>query len=62
MQIECTEDRSCWTSTATPNPSPSFQKLIESAERAEQMEALRASLDDMRAGKVIPAGEVLESA
>jgi PHD/YefM family antitoxin component YafN of YafNO toxin-antitoxin module len=37
----------------------SYQKLIELAERAERMDALRASLDDMKAGKVIPAGDVL---
>ena len=30
----------------------SYQKLIELAERAERMEALRASIEDMRAGKV----------
>ena len=29
----------------------SYQKLIELAERAERMEALRASIEDMRAGK-----------
>jgi hypothetical protein len=36
--------------------SASYQKLIE---RAEQMEALRASVEEMRAGKGIPAAEVL---
>ena len=36
-----------------------YQKLIERAERAERMNALEASLDDMRAGRVIPADEVL---
>jgi PHD/YefM family antitoxin component YafN of YafNO toxin-antitoxin module len=39
--------------------SASYQKLIELADRAERMEALRASIDDMRAGKVIPAEDVL---
>jgi PHD/YefM family antitoxin component YafN of YafNO toxin-antitoxin module len=39
--------------------SASYQKLIERAERAERMEALRASLDDRKAGEVIPADEVL---
>jgi PHD/YefM family antitoxin component YafN of YafNO toxin-antitoxin module len=37
----------------------SYQKLIELAERAERMDALKASLDDMKAGKVIPADDVL---
>ena len=37
----------------------SYQKLIELAERAERMDALKASLDDMKAGKVIPAADVL---
>jgi PHD/YefM family antitoxin component YafN of YafNO toxin-antitoxin module len=39
--------------------SASYQKLIELADRAERMEALRASIDDMRAGRVIPAEDVL---
>ena len=39
--------------------SVSYQKLIELADRAERMEALRASIDDMRAGKVVPADNVL---
>ena len=39
--------------------SASYQKLIELADRAERMEALRASIDDMRAGKVVPADNVL---
>ncbi len=39
--------------------SASYQKLIELADRAERMEALRASIDDMRAGKVVPAEDVL---
>jgi prevent-host-death family protein len=37
----------------------SYQRLIERAERAEEMEALRASVEEMRAGKGIPAAEVL---
>ena len=37
----------------------SYQKLIELAERAERMDALKASLGDMKAGKVIPADDVL---
>lgn len=37
----------------------SYQKLLELAERAAEMEALRASIEDMRAGKVVPANEVL---
>src|ERR1700730_8800513 len=37
----------------------SYQKLIELAERAERMDALRASIEDMRAGKGIPADDVL---
>jgi prevent-host-death family protein len=37
----------------------SYQRLIELAERAERMDALKASLDDMKAGKVIPADDVL---
>jgi PHD/YefM family antitoxin component YafN of YafNO toxin-antitoxin module len=37
----------------------SYQKLIELAERAERMDALKASIDDMKAGKVIPAADVL---
>ena len=37
----------------------SYQKLIEIAERAERMEALRASIADMRAGKVIPVEDML---
>lgn len=37
----------------------SYQKLIERAERAERLDALKASLDDMKAGKVIPAVDVL---
>jgi prevent-host-death family protein len=37
----------------------SYQKLIELAERAERMDALKSSLDDMKAGKVVPAADVL---
>jgi PHD/YefM family antitoxin component YafN of YafNO toxin-antitoxin module len=37
----------------------SYQKLIELAERAERMDALKASLDDMKAGRVIPSDNVL---
>ncbi len=37
----------------------SYQKLIELAERAERTDALKASLDDMKAGRVIPADDVL---
>ena len=37
----------------------SYQKLIELAERAERMDALRASIDDMRAGKVSPVEDIL---
>src|SRR4051794_19381312 len=33
----------------------SYQKLIELAEKAERMEALQASIEDMRAGRVSPA-------
>ena len=39
--------------------SASYQRLIELADRAERIEALQASIDDMRAGKVIPADDVL---
>jgi prevent-host-death family protein len=37
----------------------SYQKLMELAERAERMDALKASLEDMKAGRVIPAAAVL---
>jgi hypothetical protein len=37
----------------------SYQKLVELAERAERMDALEASLNDMKAGTVIPADDVL---
>ena len=39
--------------------SASYQKLIELADRAERMEALRVSIDDMRAGNVVPADDVM---
>ena len=39
--------------------SASYQKLIELAERAERMEALRASIADMQAGRVTPAADML---
>ena len=37
----------------------SYQKLVELAERAQRMEALRESVADMRAGRVVPAEEML---
>ena len=37
----------------------SYQRLIEMAEKAERMEILRASIEDMKAGRVIPAEDVL---
>ena len=37
----------------------SYQKLIELAERAERMEAIRESIEDMRAGRVSPVEEML---
>ena len=37
----------------------SYQKLIELAEKAERMEMLRASVEEMKAGKGIPAETVL---
>jgi PHD/YefM family antitoxin component YafN of YafNO toxin-antitoxin module len=39
--------------------SASYQKLIELVDRAERLEALQASIDDMRAGKTVPADDVL---
>ena len=39
--------------------SASYQRLLELADRAERMQALQASIDDMRAGKVVPAADVL---
>lgn len=39
--------------------SASYQKLIELADRAERMEALQASIDDIRAGKTTPAADVM---
>ncbi len=37
----------------------SYQKLLERAERAERLDALRASLEDMRAGRVSPVEDML---
>jgi prevent-host-death family protein len=37
----------------------SYQKLIDLAERAERIDALRASIEDMRAGKVSPVEDML---
>src|SRR5689334_14211818 len=37
----------------------SYQRLIELAERAERMDALKASIEDMKAGRVVPADDVL---
>jgi len=37
----------------------SYQKLVELAERTERMDALQASIADMRAGRVIPAETML---
>jgi hypothetical protein len=37
----------------------SYQKLIELAERAERMDALRASIDELRAGKVSSVEDML---
>jgi len=37
----------------------SYQRLIELAEKAERMDILRASVEEMKAGKGIPAGKVL---
>jgi prevent-host-death family protein len=37
----------------------SYQRLIELAEKAERMEILRASVEEMKAGKGIPAENVL---
>ena len=34
-------------------------ELIDLADRAERTEALQASIDDMKAGKVVPAVDVL---
>lgn len=39
--------------------SASYQRLIELAEKAERMEALQASLADMKAGRVTPAESML---
>jgi prevent-host-death family protein len=37
----------------------SYQKLMALAERAERMDALKASIDDMKTGRVVPADDVL---
>lgn len=37
----------------------SYQRLIEMAEKAERMDILRASVKEMKAGKGIPAEDVL---
>lgn len=37
----------------------SYQKLLERAEQAERMDALRASIADMRAGRVVLAEDML---
>src|SRR3954464_11038046 len=37
----------------------SYQKLLALAERTERMDALKASLEDMRAGRVSPADDML---
>jgi len=37
----------------------SYQRLVEIAERVERMDGLRASLDDMKAGRVSPAEDML---
>lgn len=39
--------------------SASYQRLIERVERAERMEALQTSINDMRAGRVVPAESML---
>ena len=39
--------------------SGSYQKLIERADRAERMDSLRTSIEDMKAGRVIPAESML---
>ena len=36
----------------------SYQKLIELAGRAERMDALKASIEDMKAGKLVPADDL----
>jgi PHD/YefM family antitoxin component YafN of YafNO toxin-antitoxin module len=39
--------------------SASYQKLLELAERAERLETIQASIEDMRAGRVVPAETML---
>jgi hypothetical protein len=53
----------CSPSTARPNwwfriPHPT-KEFLEIAERAERMDALRASIEVMRAGKVTPVEDML---
>jgi PHD/YefM family antitoxin component YafN of YafNO toxin-antitoxin module len=38
--------------------APGYQKLLELAEREDEMEDLRLSIEDMRAGRVVPWEEV----
>lgn len=38
----------------------SYQRLIEQAERAGRMDALKASLEDLKAGRVSPAEGMLD--
>jgi hypothetical protein len=37
----------------------SYQKLLEIAERAEEMEALRVAVEEMRSGQGVPAEQML---
>ena len=37
----------------------SYQKLLDLAERAERLDSLRSSIDDMRAGRTSPADDLL---
>jgi PHD/YefM family antitoxin component YafN of YafNO toxin-antitoxin module len=37
----------------------SYHRLVELAERAERVDALQASLEDRKAGRVVPAEDVL---
>jgi len=37
----------------------SYQKLVELAERAEQLEITRRSIEEMEAGKAVPVEEML---
>jgi prevent-host-death family protein len=38
----------------------SYQKLLEVAERVEELDALRKAVEEMRAGKGTPIGEMFE--